>query len=59
MFKRITIVGLSVVMFLPSIYDGSKAYADTVNNGTLMQYFEWYARMMEIIGIVCVLMLKI
>ena len=43
MFKRITIVGLSVVMFLPSIYDGSKAYADTVNNGTLMQYFEWYA----------------
>ena len=28
---------------LPSIYDGSKAYADTVNNGTLMQYFEWYA----------------
>lgn len=43
MFKRITIVGLSVVMFLPSIYGGSKAYADTVNNGTLMQYFEWYA----------------
>lgn len=22
---------------------GSKVYADTVNNGTLMQYFEWYA----------------
>ncbi len=43
MFKRITIVGLSVVMFLPSIYEGSKAYADTVNNGTLMQYFEWYS----------------
>lgn len=43
MFKRVTIVGLSVVMFLPSIYEGSKAYADTVNNGTLMQYFEWYA----------------
>lgn len=43
MFKRITIVGLSVFMFLPSIYEGSKAYADTVNNGTLMQYFEWYA----------------
>ncbi|BCB38517.1 hypothetical protein BCJMU51_3440 [Bacillus cereus] len=43
MFKKIAIVGLSVVLFLPSIYGGSKVYADTVNNGTLMQYFEWYA----------------
>lgn len=43
MFKKITIVGLSVVLFLPSIYGGSKVYADTINNGTLMQYFEWYA----------------
>ena len=39
---KITIVGLSVVLFY-LVYMGSKVYADTINNGTLMQYFEWYA----------------
>ena len=42
MLKRIIVVGLSVVLFY-LVYMGSKVYADTVNNGTLMQYFEWYA----------------
>nr|ABC54846.1 alpha-amylase [Bacillus sp. BDL-10] len=48
--KKITALALSVVMFLPSIYGGvaetvhkGKSPAADINNGTLMQYFEWYA----------------
>ena len=43
MFKKNNNSRIVSCYVLPSIYDGSKAYADTVNNGTLMQYFEWYA----------------
>src|ERR1700730_8045838 len=43
MLKRITVVCLLFILLFPNIYEGNKAEAATVNNGTLMQYFEWYA----------------
>lgn len=43
MLKRITVVCLLFILLFPNIYEGNKAEAAKVNNGTLMQYFEWYA----------------
>lgn len=42
MLKRITVVCLLFILLFPNIYGRNKAEAATINNGTLMQYFEWY-----------------
>lgn len=42
MVKRILVVCLLFVPFLPDLYMKKKVEAATVQNGTLMQYFEWY-----------------
>jgi alpha-amylase len=42
LLKRVIAVCLLFALFSPNIYGENKANAATLNNGTLMQYFEWY-----------------